>query len=69
MSEYLVIWRIMQQKNLSYRETVMSLLQLKGAKPQVITKYANSCSDDVSELFEVIASIIKDKHKRTNVRP
>lgn len=61
LSECLVIWRIMQQKNLSYRETVMNLLQLKGAKPKVVTKYATECSDDVSELFEVIATIIKQK--------
>ena len=61
LSECLIIWRIMQQRSLTYRETIVSLLKLKGAKPKLITKYEREASTDVSDLFEVIASLIKTK--------
>ena len=63
LSECLVIWRIMQQQGLSYRDTVVNLLQLKGANSKLTAKYKKECSDDVSELFEVIASLIKQKQR------
>ena len=63
LSECLVIWRVMQQQGLSYRDTVVNLLQLKGANSKLTAKYKKECSDDVSELFEVIASLIKQKQR------
>jgi len=51
----------MQKQSLTYRETVANLLQLKGASPKLIAKYEREASDDISDLFEVIASLIKQK--------
>ena len=61
LSECLVIWRIMQKRNLTYRETVANLLELKGVSQKLIAKYEREASDDISDLFEVIASLIKQK--------
>ena len=41
----------------------MNLLKIKGAKPRLITKYEHEASQEVSDLFEVIASIIKTKQR------
>ena len=61
LSECLVIWRMMQEKNLSYRDVVTNLLQIKDATPMVIAKYQANVSEEVSQIFEVIATIIREK--------
>jgi len=39
LSHCLVLLRMMKQKSLSYRQTVLNLLKLKGAQTKMINKY------------------------------
>ena len=51
LSHCLVLWRMMREKNLSYREAILQLLKLKGAKPKTIAKYDKELQTDTSDLF------------------
>ena len=59
LSECLIIWRTMQQKNLNFNETVVNLLALHGADDSLLEQYQEETTDDISDLFEVIAALIK----------
>ena len=61
LSECLIIWRTMQQKNLNFNESVVNLLALHGAPESLIEQYQEETTDDISDLFEVIASLVKQK--------
>ena len=63
LSHCLVLWRMMKQKNLTYREAVLQLLKLKGAKPKIIAKYDKELSTDTSDLFQRIAIEIKKREE------
>ena len=54
----------MQTKNVSYRETVLGLLKMKGAAPKLISSYGKELREEVSELFFVIAEQIVEKEKK-----
>jgi len=58
LSHCLVLLRMMKQKSLSYRQTVLNLLKLKGAQTKMINKYEKELDDDTSELFQRIANQI-----------
>jgi len=61
LSHCLVLWRMMKQKNLTYREAILQLLKLKGAKPKTIAKYDKELQTDTSDLFQRIALEIKKR--------
>ena len=39
LSECLVIWRTMQQKHITFNETVVNLLELHGASEELVEQY------------------------------
>ena len=39
LSECLIIWRTMQQKSITFNETVVNLLQLHGASEELVEQY------------------------------
>ena len=70
LSECLIIWRTMQQKNLNFTETVVNLLSLHGAQESLIELYQEETTEDISDLFEVIASLIKQKElQKYEIKP
>lgn len=70
LSECLIIWRTMQQKNLNFNESVVNLLALHGAQESLIEQYQEETTDDISDLFEVIASLVKQKElQKYEIKP
>ena len=55
LSECLIIWRTMQKKEIDFNETVVNLLELHGADQTLIDSYKEETTEDISDLFEVIA--------------
>ena len=51
---------------MSYRETVLSLLKMKGATPKLIATYNKELEEEVSDLFFVIAQVIAQKELKAN---
>ena len=63
LSECLIIWRMMQQKNITFNETIVTLLELHQADDALIEQYQEDTTDDISDLFEVIATLVKQKEQ------
>ena len=59
LASNMVIWRIIQEKKLTYKEAVLSLLYINGVVPDLISEYDREINDDISGLFADIASLIK----------
>lgn len=71
LTSCLVIWNAMKENKLSYRETTLNLLQIKGVASNLISEYERWINDEVSEIFALIAGVLnekiygKDKNKDT----
>ena len=49
---------------MTFNETVVTLLELHNADKKLINHYLEETTDEISDLFEVITSIVKQKHKK-----
>jgi len=61
LSECLIIWRTMQQKHITFNEAVVNLLQMHNADEQLIQDYQEETTDEISDLFELLCSLMKQK--------
>ena len=51
----------MQQKHITFNEAVVNLLQLHNADEQLVQDYQEETTDEISDLFELLCSLIKQK--------
>ena len=54
LSHNLVLLRMMNQKELTYKQAILSVLKLKGANSALIQKFKNAPQNDASDLFQRI---------------